>query len=75
VAVNRGDGTLYAVVQDARFSGFRYDTIALTRSTDGRHSWSPLVRIDPGSAAGARVDDRQGVQRRPYMWATRARSR
>jgi hypothetical protein len=22
VAVNRGDGTLYAVVQDARFSGF-----------------------------------------------------
>jgi hypothetical protein len=39
VAVNRGDGTLYAVVQDARFSGFRYDTIALTQSTDGGQSW------------------------------------
>jgi hypothetical protein len=46
-------------VQDARFSGFRYDTIALTRSTDGGQSWSPLVRINPGSDAGARVDDRQ----------------
>jgi hypothetical protein len=46
-------------VQDARFSGFGYDTIALTQSTDGGQSWSPLVRIDPGSDAGARVDDRQ----------------
>jgi hypothetical protein len=59
VAVNRGDGTLYAVVRDARFSGLGYDTIALTRSTDGGHSWSRLVRINPGSDAGARVDDRQ----------------
>ena len=59
MAVNRGGGSLYAVVQDARFSGFRYDTIALTQSTDGGQSWSPLVRIDPGSDAGARVDDRQ----------------
>jgi hypothetical protein len=66
-AVNRGDGTLYAVVQDARFSGFRYDTIALTQSTDGGQSWStdggqswsPLGRINPCSHAGARVDDRQ----------------
>jgi hypothetical protein len=59
VAVNPGDGTLYAVGLDARFSGFGYDTIALTQSTDGGQSWSPLVRIDPGSDAGARVDDRQ----------------
>ena len=59
MAVNRGDGTLYAVVQDARFSGFRYDTIALTQSTDGGQSWSPLVRINPGSDAGARVDERK----------------
>jgi len=59
VAVNRDDGALYAVVQDARFSGFRYDTIALTRSTDGGATWSPLVRINPGSDAGARPDDRQ----------------
>jgi hypothetical protein len=62
VEVNRGDGTLYAVVRDARFSGLGYDTIALTRSTDGGHSWSPLVRINPGSDAGARVDDRQAFR-------------
>jgi hypothetical protein len=48
VAVNPGDGTLDAVVQDARLSGFGYDTIALTQSTDGGQSWSPLVRIIPG---------------------------
>lgn len=59
VAVDRDDGALYAVVQDARFSGFAYDTIALTRSTDGGASWSPLVRINPGSGAAARPDDRQ----------------
>jgi hypothetical protein len=53
VAVNPGDGTLYAVVQDARLSGFGYDTIALTQSTDGGQGWSPLVRINPGSDAGA----------------------
>ena len=60
VAVNRSNGNLYAVVQDARFSSFRYDTIAFTQSTDGGRSWSPLVRINPGSDTGARVDDRQG---------------
>ncbi|MGH9153715.1 MAG: sialidase family protein [Acidimicrobiales bacterium] len=59
VAVDGGDGTLYAVVQDARFSGFGYDTIALTRSTDGGATWSPLVRLNAGSDAGARPDDRQ----------------
>lgn len=59
VAVDRADGTLYAVMQDARFSGFGYDTIALTRSTDGGATWSPLVRINPGSDTGARPDDRQ----------------
>ncbi len=31
----------------------------LTQATDGGQSWSPLVRINPGSNAGARVDDRQ----------------
>jgi len=59
VAVDRFDGTLYAVVQDARFSGFRYDTIALTRSTDGGVTWSPLARVNPGSDLGRRPDDRQ----------------
>jgi hypothetical protein len=59
VAVNRTNGNLYAVWQDARFSGFRYDTIAFSQSTNGGQSWSAPVRINPGSDAGARVDDRQ----------------
>jgi hypothetical protein len=59
VAVNRSNGNLYAVWQDARFSAFRYDTIAFSQSTNGGESWSAPVRINPGSDAGARVDDRQ----------------
>ena len=59
IAVDEANGNLYAVVQDARFSGFRYDTIAFTQSTDGGRTWSALVRVNPGSDAGARVDDRQ----------------
>jgi hypothetical protein len=46
-------------VQEARFSGFLYDTITLTHSTNGDQSWSPLVRTNPGSDAGTRVDDCQ----------------
>jgi hypothetical protein len=59
VAVNRDNGNLYAVWQDARFSGFRYDTIAFSQSTNGGRSWSAPVRINAGSDAGARLDDRQ----------------
>jgi hypothetical protein len=59
VAVNRTNGNLYAVWQDARPSGLRYDTIAFSQSTTGGQSWSAPVRINPGSDAGARVDDRQ----------------
>ena len=59
VAVNRDNGNLYAVWQDARFSGFRYDTIAFSQSTNGGRSWSAPVRMNAGSDAGARLDDRQ----------------
>ena len=46
------NGTLYAVWQDARFTGTR-DAIALARSTDGGLTWSAPVRVntDPGVAA------------------------
>jgi hypothetical protein len=56
VAVNRGDGTLYAVGRDARFSGSRYDTIALTQSTDGGQSW----RGGCGHSVYGRRPDRSG---------------
>ncbi len=39
-----GHGNLYAVWQDARFSGFSHDEIAFSRSTDGGFTWSPRSR-------------------------------
>jgi hypothetical protein len=39
-------GDLYAVWQDARFSGGRHDAVALSRSADGGGHWSAPVAID-----------------------------
>jgi hypothetical protein len=44
IAVNRTNGALYAVWQDARFSGV--DEIALSVSTDGGFTWSTPVRVN-----------------------------
>lgn len=44
IAVNRTNGTLYAVWQDARFSGV--DEIALSLSTDGGHTWSAPIKVN-----------------------------
>lgn len=44
VAVNPNSGTLYAVWQDARFSGF--DQIAYSESTDGGSTWTAPVKIN-----------------------------
>jgi hypothetical protein len=44
-AVDRRSGALYAVWQDARFSGRRFDQIVLARSRDGGRTWSPPRRI------------------------------
>ena len=41
-----GRGNLYAVWQDARFSGFSHDEIAFSRSTDGGSSWSAPIKIN-----------------------------
>jgi hypothetical protein len=38
---------VYAVWQDARFSGGQADQIAFSRSTNGGRTWSPAVRISP----------------------------
>jgi hypothetical protein len=54
VAVNPNDGNLYAVWQDARFSGFIHNDIAFTMSTDGGRTWSAPIKVNqtPASATG-----------------------
>lgn len=44
VAVDPSNGSLYAVWQDARFTGV--DSIAFTRSTDGGLTWSAPIKIN-----------------------------
>lgn len=50
VAVDPQNGNLYAVWQDARFTGF--DQVAFTQSTDGGNTWSSPVKVNltPGNA-------------------------
>src|SRR5262249_12581606 len=48
------NGTLYAVWSDGRFSGFTYDDVALSRSTDGGLDWSTPIKVNaspPGVGA------------------------
>lgn len=44
VAVNRTNGTLYAVWQDARFSGV--DGVAFASSSDGGFTWSTPMKVN-----------------------------
>jgi hypothetical protein len=44
IAVDRASGALYAVWQDASFSGV--DEVALSKSTDGGQTWSMPIRIN-----------------------------
>jgi hypothetical protein len=46
VAVNRTNGRLYAVWQDARFSNFQNDSIAFSQSLDGGVRWSAPVKVN-----------------------------
>jgi hypothetical protein len=46
VAVNPGNGRLYAVWQDARFSGFENDSIAFSQSRDGGRTWSDPIKVN-----------------------------
>jgi hypothetical protein len=52
VAVDPQSGNLYAVWQDARFSGGRHDTIAFTMSADGGFTWSTPVQINKTPSVG-----------------------
>ena len=46
VAVNPDNGRLYAVWQDARFSGFQNDSIAFSQSLDGGLTWSDPIKVN-----------------------------
>lgn len=46
VAVNRANGNLYAVWQDARFDGFVHDSIAFSQSVNGGLSWSAPIKVN-----------------------------
>lgn len=46
VAVDPTSGHLYVVWQDARFSSGAHDGIALSKSTDGGHTWSTPVQVN-----------------------------
>jgi hypothetical protein len=46
VAQDPHSGALYAVWEDARFSGGRYNGIAFSQSTDGGNSWSTPIPIN-----------------------------
>ncbi len=53
-----GQGNLYAVWQDARFSGFQIDEVAFALSTDGGSTWSAPIKINQ-TPTGIRLGDRQ----------------
>jgi hypothetical protein len=63
VAVNRSNGTLYAVWMDARFSFFQtgsflWDSIAYSQSLDNGQSWSPPIQVNltpPGSVQNSQA--------------------
>jgi hypothetical protein len=46
IAVNRTNGRLYAVWQDARFSGNANDSIAFSQSLDGGLTWSTPIKVN-----------------------------
>jgi hypothetical protein len=46
IAVNRTNGRLYAVWQDARFNGGDADAIAFSQSIDGGLTWSAPVKVN-----------------------------
>jgi hypothetical protein len=45
-AVDHGNGNLYAVWEDGRFSNFQHNDIAVSMSRDGGLTWSAPVRVN-----------------------------
>jgi hypothetical protein len=57
-AVDPTNGNVFAVWQDARFSGGAYNDVALTASTDGGRTWSNAIAV-PRSLTGVAGLNRQ----------------
>jgi hypothetical protein len=53
VAVDADSGNLYAVWQDSRFSGFRFDEVAFSMSTDGGLTWTAPTKVNRTPATPA----------------------
>jgi hypothetical protein len=58
IAVDRTNGRLYAVWQDARFNDRQADAIAFSQSLDGGRSWSPAVKVN-ATPTGVAVANQQ----------------
>jgi hypothetical protein len=58
IAVNRANGRLYAVWQDARFSDFQNDSIAFSQSLDGGLTWSAPIKVN-GTPTGIPAGNQQ----------------
>jgi hypothetical protein len=59
VAIDRSSGALYAVWQDASFSGV--DEIAFSMSTDGGNTWSMPVRVNQTPRSSTTADQQAFV--------------
>jgi hypothetical protein len=46
IAVDASNGRLYAVMQDASFSGGQADAIAFSQSLDGGRTWSTPIKVN-----------------------------
>jgi hypothetical protein len=60
VAQDSHSGALYAVWEDARFSGGQYDSIAFSQSTDGGNTWSTPIPINQ-TPTNIPIGDRQAL--------------
>jgi BNR repeat-like domain len=52
-AIDPVTGQLYVAWQDSRFSGGRFDEIALSTSTDGGNTWSTPIRVNTPTGRAA----------------------
>lgn len=57
VAVDPGNGNLYAVWQDARFSGMVIDQVAFSMSSDGGFTWSQPIKVSQSPASDNVLDE------------------
>lgn len=59
ICIDPGTGNLFVVWMDARFSGFLYDQIVLSESTDGGNTWSGPVVVNQTPLSTTKVGDNQ----------------